>query len=301
MTKTILLTGATGFLGSHLLSVLIKEGYKIVILKRSFSDTRRIDPIIFQIKTYDIDVTPLEVAFEEQKIDAVIHTATNYGRKNHYISKIVEDNLLFSLKILETASNYNTGLFFNTDTLQSKFFSDYALSKKQFVDWLRFFSETKKIKIVNLRLDHIYGTGDDNSKFIVWLMEQMLLEGNGINLTQGNQKRDFIYVDDVVNVYLLFLHQPEILSEFNEFDVGTGEQISIREFVLDLKDTMEKLYNKPITTKLNFGAIPYRKGETMEVAEDVNPLFNLGWKPNITLTEGLKRVVEEFRERGKNR
>jgi nucleoside-diphosphate-sugar epimerase len=132
-------------------------------------------------------------------------------------------------------------------------------------------------------------------------MEQMLSNRDVINLTQGNQRRDFIYIDDVVSVYLLILRKHEILSEFSEFDVGTGEQISIREFVLKLKDTMELIYNKPILMNLNFGAIPYRKGEMMEVVEDVNPLFNLGWKPNIMLAEGLKSVVNEFRDRGLNR
>jgi len=209
--------------------------------------------------------------------------------------------LLFSLKIVETASRYNTDIFFNTDTSQNKFLSDYTLSKKQFVEWLQFFTKTKKIKVVNLRLDHMYGTSDDNSKFVVWLMEQMLSNRDVINLTQGNQRRDFIYIDDVVSVYLLILRKHEILSEFSEFDVGTGEQISIREFVLKLKDTMELIYNKPILMNLNFGAIPYRKGEMMEVVEDVNPLFNLGWKPNIMLAEGLKSVVNEFRDRGLNR
>jgi nucleoside-diphosphate-sugar epimerase len=95
------------------------------------------------------------------------------------------------------------------------------------------------------------------------------------------------------------LRKYEILPQFSEFDVGTGEQISIKEFVLKLKDTMELICNKPIPANLNFGSIPYRKGEIMEVAEDVKPLFNLGWKPNITLTEGLKIVVKEFLERGK--
>jgi CDP-paratose synthetase len=272
----------------------------MVIIKRSFSDTSRINPLLHQVTSYDIDITRLENVFKEQNIDVVIHTATNYGRKNSRISKIVDDNILFGLRIFETALENNTDIFFNTDTLQDKFLSDYTLSKKQFVEWLRFFNKRKKIKIVNLRLEHLYGSGDDNTKFVVWLMEQMLSGRNEINLTHGDQKRDFINIDDVVNVFLLLLRRTEILPGFCEFDVGTGEQISIREFVLKLKDTIELIYNKPISINLNFGAIPYRKGEMMEVAEDITPLLNLGWKPNILLSEGLKRLVKEFREREEN-
>jgi nucleoside-diphosphate-sugar epimerase len=298
MTKTILLTGATGFLGSHLLEALIKEGYKVVILKRSFSNTWRIDHLMDKVKNYNIDIIPFEKAFEEQKIDVVIHTATNYGRNNENVSKIVDVNLMFSLKLLETATYFNTNTFFNTDTLQYKYLSNYTLSKKQFIEWLKTFGEAKKIKVVNLRLEHMYGPGDDAKKFVVWLMGQMLSNTAEINLTKGEQKRDFIFIDDIVNAYMLLLRQTERLPQVSEFDVGTGKQISIKEFVLKLKDTVESIYNKPISTKLNFGAIPYREGEMMEVVEDVNPLFDIGWKPNFILADGLKLVVDEFMERG---
>lgn len=306
MTKTILLTGATGFLGSHLLEALVNEGYELVILKRSFSNTWRIDHLMDRVKSYNIDMIPLEKAFEEQKIDVVIHTATNYGRKNENVFNIVDVNLMFSLKLLETAAYFDTDAYFNTDTyfntgtLQYKYLSNYTLSKKQFVEWLRTFGESKKIKAVNLRLEHIYGPKDDTSKFVVWLTEKLLSNTNEINFTKGEQKRDFIFVGDVVNAYILLLRQTDLLPHVSEFDVGTGMQISIKEFVFKLKDTIESLSNEPTLTKLNFGAVPYREGEMMEVEEDVTSLFDIGWKPNFTLEDGLKLVVNEFTARGKN-
>jgi CDP-paratose synthetase len=71
--QTILLTGATGFLVSHLLEALIKEGYQVVILKRSLSNTWRIDHLLDRVVSYDVDKQPLKTAFEQQKIDTVIH------------------------------------------------------------------------------------------------------------------------------------------------------------------------------------------------------------------------------------
>jgi len=87
MNKTILITGATGFLGSHITWTLFNEGFNIIILKRSFSDIWRIREIIDKIRYYDIDKVELEIPFKENEIDCIIHTATNYGRKGEKILK----------------------------------------------------------------------------------------------------------------------------------------------------------------------------------------------------------------------
>lgn len=140
----ILLTGATGFLGSHLLEALILNGYPTVILKRSFSNTWRIDHLVSDVKSYDIDKVPVERAFEKNNIATVIHTVTHYGRNQDTVSRVVETNLLFPLKLLETAVLFNTDTFFNTDTLLYNYLNIYSLSKKQFTEWLKHFSSNIK-------------------------------------------------------------------------------------------------------------------------------------------------------------
>ena len=78
----LLLTGATGFLGSNLIPAFLKAGHEVVILKRSFSDTWRIKDDLDKVRSYDIDLVPLERPFEEcGRFDCVVHTATNYGRQ----------------------------------------------------------------------------------------------------------------------------------------------------------------------------------------------------------------------------
>jgi nucleoside-diphosphate-sugar epimerase len=291
---TILLTGATGFLGSHLLHRLLKLNYKVVILKRSTSNTWRIDSVLSKVKSYDIDKVDIENPFEEQRIDAVIHTVTNYGRNNSSAANTVDVNLMFSLKLLETATLFNTDIFFNTDTLLFKYLNYYSLSKKQFVEWLQYFSD--KIKVVNLKLEHMYGPKDDNTKFVTWIINQMLQNIEYIDLTEGIQKRDFIYIDDVVDVYVLMLEKSRIFEAFSSFDVGTGEQMELKEFILKIYSEISGI--KPINTKLNFGVKPYRDGEFMEIEESVQPLFDLGWKPQVSIENGIKKIIEY--ERGKN-
>jgi CDP-paratose synthetase len=290
MKETVLLTGATGFLGSYLAKRLLCEGYKVIILKRSFSDIWRIKDILNDLIYYNIDEFSIEQPFKEhKKIDIVIHTATCYGRNSENVSKIVETNLLFPLRLIENAVLFNTDTFFNTDTLQYKYLNTYTLSKKQFVEWIKIFS--KKIQIVNLKIEHMYGPKDDKSKFVTWLISEFLNNRCEIKLTKGEQKRDFIYIDDVVNAYIKILENREKLSSYEEFDVGTGKQIKIKDFVILTKQTVSSILNREVKTRLNFGALPYREGEFMEIKENIKPLLDLGWHPEVELEEGIKRTI----------
>jgi len=292
MKETVLLTGATGFFGSHLLDALLMNGYDVVILKRSFSDTWRITHLLEKIKFYDIDKGPLEKPFEDNKIDIVIHTAINYGRKGEKTAEIIETNLMFPMRLLEIATFFNTDTFFNIDTLLYKYLNTYTLSKKQFVEWLKMFSESGKIQGVNLKIEHMYGPKDDKTKFVTWLILELLDNREEIKLTKGEQKRDFIYIDDVVRAFMSLLKIRKELNKFVEFDVGTGRQITIKDFVIKTKEIVASLCGNEIKTKLNFGAIPYREGEFMEIEEDVSPLYVLGWTPETSLDEGLEKTIK---------
>ena len=281
---TILLTGATGFLGSHLLKALVNKGYEVVVLKRSTSNMWRLKGFENAFKSYDIDQVPLRKAFEEQYIDTIIHTACVYGRKGESMQQILETNLMFGIELL------NTGTFFNTGTLLYKYLNYYALSKKQFEEWLQLASD--KIQVVNLKLEHMFGEQDGNDKFTSWILNELQQEKNIIPLTAGTQKRDFIYIDDVVSAYLTCLEQAPQLKSFNDIEVGTGVLTPVKTFVMLVKEVLEKLKGKPIQTQLNFGALPYREGEIMEPQVDNSRLCSLGWQPKRSLEENIERFVK---------
>ncbi|MBD3768176.1 MAG: NAD-dependent epimerase/dehydratase family protein [Gammaproteobacteria bacterium] len=288
---TVLLTGATGFLGSHLLEALLKQGYQVVVLKRSTSNLWRIEHLTGQYKSYDVDIQPIEQAFEEQRIDCVIHTACHYGRNGSALSEVVESNLIFGLKVLEAAINYQVTTFINTDSFLPRDLNAYSLSKKQLIDWLK--QQSSKIQVINLQLEHMYGPKDDSTKFIAWLVTQLKQNVSEINLTSGIQKRDFIYIDDVVSAFLCVLQSSTGLPSFSEFEVGTGESIEVKTFVQNLKQVFEQR-NGPTSTKLNFGAVPYRQGEIMEFKVDNQALRQLGWEPKVNLSQGLEQSLKEY-------
>jgi CDP-paratose synthetase len=288
--QTVLLTGATGFLGSHLLNALLSKGYKVVILKRSTSDIWRIKDINKKFASYDVDTQPIELAFKEQHIDAVIHTACHYGRNAESMTQIFESNLIFGLRIIDECLKFNIGTFINTDTLLQKHLNIYSLSKKQFVECLK--QASKFIQIANLKLEHIYGPKDDATKFVPWVLTQLEANVSDINLTLGEQERDFIYIDDVVSAYLTVLEKSPGLTNFIEFDVGTGKLVSVKSFLQNLKKIYEDSFGLR-NTKLNFGAIPYRDGEMMTVEINNQKLIDLGWFPLTNVEHGLKKTIKD--------
>lgn len=288
---TILLTGATGFLGSHLLEALLKKDYPVVILKRSTSNLWRIAHLAGQYKSYDVDTQPIEQAYEEQRIDCVIHTACHYGRNGDPIGQIVESNLMFGLRILDACLKFNTDTFFNTDTLLQKHLNVYTLSKKQLVEWLE--QQVDKIQVVNLKLEHMYGPKDDTTKFVPWVISQLQQNVTEIKLTKGEQERDFIYIDDVVSAYLTLLEKAPGLARFNEFDVGTGQLVTVKSFLEQLKESYQANFGET-ATKLAFGALPYRNGEMMTVEVNNQKLLGLGWKARTSNEIGLKKILDSF-------
>jgi nucleoside-diphosphate-sugar epimerase len=284
----VLLTGATGYLGSHLAHALVEAGVDVSILKRSTSNLGRLEDVRHRLVMFDIDVEGIEAPFKSGRhIDAVIHTATSYGRNGESEIEVFKTNTQFPLELLQTAALFNTDTFFNTDTILSEYLNAYALSKQQFSQWGRMFAEIAKINFVNIRLEHIYGPLDDPSKFTTWLIRQCLDGVPRIPLTKGEQTRDFIYIDDVVAAYLLMLEKLTLKDKsWIEIGLGSGAPVTIKRFAVAVKDLSKS------NSKLDFGALPYRNNEIMSSAAETSTLKAMGWTPQWFLESGLAKVIE---------
>lgn len=291
----ILLTGATGFLGSHLLEALLNEGYMVIVLKRKNSDLWRIDHLLKSLVVYNIDLVPLEKIFNENKIDVVIHTACKYGRKQDEVYQVAESNLLFGIRLLSAALEFNvktfinTDTFFNTDSAPHKYMGAYTLSKKHFLEWLKLCKH--KIQVINMRLLHVYGPKDNPEKFVPWFIEQLHSNVKRIPLTVGSQCRDFIYVEDVVSAYMLIVKKRAELLEFSEFEVGTGVATALKEFANLVCSQFKSIYpaNKSI---LGFGDIESPHNDFENITANNSTLTCLGWTPLHSINRGIKKVIK---------
>jgi CDP-paratose synthetase len=290
MSQTILLTGATGFLGNHLLRGLLDNNYQVIALKRSFSNTVRIDDILDRITCYDIDQCKLEQPFRDfAKIDAVIHTATAYGRKQESLTEIFAANTFFPLQLLQVAIDFKTDIFINTDTSAAKSLNFYVLAKKQFKEWGERLADLEKIRFVNIILEIMFGPNDDTYKFHNYVIEQCLKNVPQIETTPGDQKRDFIYIKDVISAYLLILDKAFQQQKFSqEYELGSGNAISMREYL----EIVKELTNSQ--TEFKFGAKPYRDHEVMFSEANLAALQQLGWSPQYTIKEGLEETIKAF-------
>ena len=288
MKKKILLTGATGYLGSHLAKAFLSAGHEVIALKRKSSSLRRVKSISSEIKFVDIEALDYDNFFHENKsIDVIIHTATCYGRNCESASQIFSVNTEFPLHILDAGSRAGVKLFLNTDTTLDKNLNLYAFSKNQFQQWGKYFSQHSKIRFGNIRLEHFYGPYDEPTKFTSHIISSCLNNVLELKLTAGEQKRDFIYIDDVVSAYMVLLGKlSDIEESFVEFEVGSGHSVPIREFV----EIVHSLTNSK--THLNFGAVSYRKGELMHSEANVSGLVALGWQCLNNVDSGLKKIIE---------
>lgn len=293
----IVLTGATGFLGSNLLGKLLNENYDVAAIVRTKSNFSRIQKWIGHqnLKLYNIDEVNLRMVFDENKVDVIIHTATEYGRENGVISKILEANLILPIRLIELGIEYKTTCFINTDSYFNKDgrsysnLLNYSLSKKSLLVWLQQFSS--QIKVINVSLEHMYGPGDSRSKFVENLIQEVAVECiPRVRLTHGHQKRDFVYVDDVAEAFVkLIKYGCTHEFMFKSFEVGTGESIQVRDFAQMIKDISRS------PSVLGFGDIEYRSDEMMDSKADISTFAEFGWVPTVGIKEGLSRILDYYR------
>jgi CDP-paratose synthetase len=285
--KSILITGANGFLGSHLVDELVKE-YNIIGLVRNTQSINRIKNQSIKICSIE---DSLEKIFKENQIFAVIHTATVYKQKHNSITPLVKTNIELPIRLAELCNAFKVKAFLNTDSFFNNrihsysYLSEYTLTKKHALEWLKLLSKTNVFKLINLKIFHMYGESDSESKFVPNLISQLIKGSEAIKMTKGEQTRDFIYIKDVVSAYRQVLSSIEELSYYEEFDVGTGVETSIKEFTNLTKVILE------CKTKILFGAIPYREGEIMNSKAENTKLCKLGWKPSFSLEKGLKAYL----------
>jgi nucleoside-diphosphate-sugar epimerase len=290
----IFVTGATGFIGKHLVEQLVTEGNDLTINLTS----KEKSPFSDLVKTYTLgegDIK-LDITFlKNNSFDGVIHLASFYlpVHQPEDILRLIDSNVRFSTYILECASISRIKWFINTGTFWQNFQNAnyspvnlYAATKQAFETIARYYIEAKQIKFATLRLCDTFGPGDTRPKiFTLW--ENIAKSGKSLDMSQGDQLIDISYIDDVVNAF-------SILSKHlnNNTIINNGEVYAVK---ADIRYTLKELamiFEEVTGYKLNinWGKKSYREREVMVPWED--GVIVPGWRQKYDIITGIKKVFK---------
>lgn len=284
-----LVTGATGYVGSHLVNGLLGEGWFVHVVTRPSSNLAPLLKFGNRICIHEHDGTTFGMIslMRSASPDIVFHLASTVvgEHKPEYVDQLIESNVLFSTQLLEAMAIIgvqrlvNTGTFWQYSSVCGGAVNLYAATKQAFEDVIVYYSEDRGIKALTLVLFDTYGPNDPRAKLIPGLW-QSALSGKELEMSPGGQLIDIVYIDDVVAA---FLRSPDVIESqvvgCLSYGVSSGVPIGLRELVA----IFEKVSGEQI--KVKWGARPYRKREVMVPWSGYEILP--GWTPKFSLEEGI--------------
>jgi len=298
--KNFLVTGGTGFIGSHLVNRLVKMGEEVNVIAHSEKNFWRLENINkINIEIIDIkDFDKLNKFILKLNPDIIVHLAAyvNAERDLNGIDMAINNNFNGTLNLLKTLNNIDYDLFINTGTCEeygdgeAAFqesqrehpVSPYSLSKTCSTYLCELFSRIYNKPIITVRPFLTYGP-KQTSKMLIPELIRRGINGEKMELTEGEQSRDFIYIDDLIDALIVLINKYDKFNDYEIINIGTGKQILIKEVV----NIIEGFFPK---NKFKLGELPYRKGETMEFYSDNKKIRKLGWKPSLEIETGLNKT-----------
>ena len=264
----ILVTGATGFVGQHLLPYLEKQGHEVYALVRPSTDGSKV--YTNHLYVFEDDIEHLASYLLENHVDGIIHLASLYiaEHKPEDIKNIVTSNVYLGTAVMEAAVKAGVKWFLNTGTIWQNYnvepYSDtycpvnlYAASKQAFMDMAKYYTEVSDIRFCTLKLCDTYGANDTRRKIFA-LFEQIAKTGECLKMSPGEQKLDIVHIDNVVRDFEALaekLDNGEQLRE--EYVVSSGRQRSLKEIAKQYEIDHQVILN------IEWGGRPYRKREVM--------------------------------------
>jgi CDP-3, 6-dideoxy-D-glycero-L-glycero-4-hexulose-4-reductase len=287
----IIITGGNGYLGRKIYSRFYEEGFQVGIIVRSHSSMNYKNEVIHEYK----DHTRLKEFIIYFKPELCVHLASvqHDSETESNIDEIISSNIKFGVELLDSLNHANCKKFLNVGTswqhLNSNDYNPvnlYAASKQAFQDILTYYIFSKGFKAITLKLFDVYGPDDDRKKVINILLDHVGKDYY-IDLTSGYQLIDFVYLDDVVNAFIIAAKR--LISIDNPvhevYGVGTGAYVNIRELVELINLQTDK------TLKVNFGGKKHREREVFQPWKGFN--FLPGWSPTVAIEEGLKNIIHQ--------
>ena len=289
----IAISGASGFIGANLADYFSKNN-EVTLLTRNIKSWRLLDK-----EATFLDITDREKVLNTIKRinpDIMIHCAVYGGYHFETDTKnIIKTNITGTINLLDACKNVN--LFINTGSSSEygiKYHSmkeadsvepntDYAMSKALITNMLRA-KDKKYPKAVTMRLFSAYGYYEEKHRLIPYLLRS-IITGEKATLSNKNNVRDFVFVEDVARAYELTVQKHNKIETGDIFNVGSGQQTKIADLVRILKADVK--WNSRIRAKESDRAW---KADISKIKK------TFGWEPKNSLKEGLKKTAIWMKE-----
>lgn len=303
--RRVFVTGATGFLGSHMIRQLVKMNAEVFAFVRPGAQSLRINDLLDRIHVVEGDLLDVESAragVERADPEFVYHLgAFGVDRPLQEPKQAALVNVVGTVHLLEVLRERVLSRFVYAGTCYEysgeitpigpgaslKPANVYAATKSGGALVCQAYQRMFGLPLVIVRPFQSYGPWQSIRLLIPYVIVS-LLKGDIVRLTSGKQIRDFIFVEDVVNGLLLACEKDTAIGE--TFNIGNGQGIPVRIVVERILELLGK------DGRVEFEAVPHRPGEVWELWSD-NTIANnlLGWSPDISLLDGLGKTINWYK------
>jgi nucleoside-diphosphate-sugar epimerase len=304
-TKRIMITGATGFVGANLAHRLLHDGHDVHLLVRKGYTPWRIESIRSEIHLHQVDLgnrETLTTAVKRIQPNWIFHLAAcgSYSSQTD-LHKMIQTNIVGTVNLVEACLEVGFEAFINTGSSSEYGYKDHAPSEKEGLEpnshyavtkssatlYCRYTAQFKNVHLVTLRPYSVYGSYEEPTRLIPTLILYGL-RGGLPSLVNPNVVHDFIYIDDIIDAYLLAAsvsrQEPGAI-----YNVGTGIQTAMGDVVKTARQVLE------INVEPNWGSMPDRHWDThVWVADNKKIREALGWYPKNSFEQGFRLMLNWF-------
>ncbi|MFH1711752.1 MAG: NAD-dependent epimerase/dehydratase family protein [Patescibacteria group bacterium] len=302
--KRVIVTGGSGFIGSHLVDALAQKAERITVIDSIKPNPEWKNPKA-KYKVMDLRDNKLHAVLEKEKPDTVFHLAAHIHDRESVVEPVknAEINIIGSLNLFEACRRYLTGriIFASTGVVygqQDQFPIDidvlprpltpYAVSKLTGERYLNFYYNVYHVPYVALRMGNVYGPRQDSSaeSGAIGIFATKLMKGEQAYINNdGLTTRDYVYVDDVVEAFLKAAKSDYV----GIANVGTGVETTTNAIFEMTREVV------------GAQAAPVLREEVQDVVKRValdvsTTKTRLGWEPKVGIKEGIEKTVDWYRE-----
>ncbi len=310
--QRILVTGGAGFIGSHLARRLVSAGYETHVLHRPHSDLSRIADLISSVQCWACDLTDdsaMAAMLDTVQPTIIYHLAGDTSVRHidpslAGVAASIERNVRAPINLVVAAQShcrdlkilirvggleeYGRGSVPYVESQREQPVSPYSASQVAVTHYLQMLVPYLRFRAITVRPALIYGP-DQSTQFFIPALIDHCLKGQDFSMSSGNQGRDLLYIDDLIDALLLLLDRPLASGEI--VNIGTGHEYIMSEVAANII----RLMGSDIQLRKSAPTRPSEIEHLYCSAEKAVTL--LGWRPTIDLETGLSRMIAWFRTR----